>query len=147
MFAHNGIIFFDFHFFRHGAFVLVCCIEMPCACGRDQSNFFSHDAFSLDLFAAFANIGNDVFDAAFINNAHAFGREAQAYPAVFAFDPETMGMKIRQKTPFGFVVGMGYIVSRHWSFSSHLTYPGHCCSLQNEKTLNRTALYIKNVPS
>jgi hypothetical protein len=38
-----GIKFFDLHFFRHGAFVLGCCVEIASASSGHKTNLIAHD--------------------------------------------------------------------------------------------------------
>jgi hypothetical protein len=45
---------------------------------------------------------------------------------VLTFNPETVGMQIRQETTSCFIMSMGYVVTGDWAFSSDLTYSRHC---------------------
>src|SRR5690606_10802048 len=41
--AHNWIVLFDFHFFWHGALVLVSGVEVTSTSRRVETNFFAHE--------------------------------------------------------------------------------------------------------
>ena len=80
---------------------------------------------SLYLLAAAPDIRDYLVDAGLVDDAQAFGAYAQVHPAVFAFHPETMRLKIGQETSTCLVVSMGYIIAAHRPFSRYLANPGH----------------------
>ena len=94
--------------------------------------------FELDLFAMAlswapslersprgAQFGQDGFDAVLVDQAQAGVGNAQADPAVLAFDPEAAVLQIRQEAALGLVVGVGNIVAHHRGFSRHLADSSH----------------------
>jgi hypothetical protein len=104
--AGNRVELLDFHFLRHCSFVFGRGIKVTGAFGRDQFDFIAHFLFSLHFMTAAAQVGKNRVDAFFVDDPHTFGRNSQAYPAVFAFDPKSVMLQIRQKTAVGFIVRM-----------------------------------------
>lgn len=76
MLAYNWIIFFDFHFFRHVAFVLRGCVIVACASCRNEFDFVSHGLFSLYLFTTTANFFQNGLNTFFINDTQTFAADA-----------------------------------------------------------------------
>jgi hypothetical protein len=72
-----------------------------------------------------AHIGENGVNALLVDQADACGGESDADEAVFAFNPETTALQIREETAFGFVVGVRNIVSHHRLFAGDLTYASH----------------------
>jgi hypothetical protein len=125
VFANHGIVFFNFHFVRHVALVLGRSIEMASVSAGNEFNFITHGFAPLDLFTAATHVCQDGFDTFLVDDAHALAADAQTDPALFGFDPETMGVQIGQKTPPGFVMSVRYIIPAHWAFTGNLTYSRH----------------------
>src|ERR1700758_3705793 len=76
-------------------------------------------------FATCAQICEHGVDTVLVDQAQASVRNAQAHPTVFAFDPETAILQIREKTPLGLVVCVGNVVAAHRRFPSYLAYACH----------------------
>ena len=64
-------------------------------------------------------------DAIFGDGADSGRSHAQAYPAIFALDPETLVLHVGHKTAFRLVVGVGDIVPHHGAFPRDLAYTRH----------------------
>ena len=80
---------------------------------------------SLYFLAAASDFRDNLVDAVLVDDPQAFSADAQVHPAVFAFHPETMRLKIGQETSTCLVVSMGYIIAAHRPFSRYLANPGH----------------------
>ena len=111
--------------------VLLRRVVMPGAGARHQLDLFAvtfgHvSALRLNAFAARANVSQHLLDAVLVDDAHALVGDAQAYPALLGFQPETLALQVRQKTAAGLVVGVRNVVSGLRALPSDLTYLGHC---------------------
>jgi hypothetical protein len=104
--TNYGIKFFDLHFFGHSPFVFCCGIEVPGAFGRNQFNFIAHFFILLRDVASFTQIGKNGINASFVDDAHAFGGNSEANPAVFALYPKSVMLQIWKKASFSFVVSV-----------------------------------------
>ena len=80
---------------------------------------------TLNFFATGAHVGEDLFDTQFVDDAHTFGRDAQADEALFAFQPKAMVVQVGKEAAARFVVGVRYGVSRNNRFAGDLAYSGH----------------------
>jgi len=85
--------------------------------------------FSLELFAASAQLGQHYVDTTLVNDAHAFGRYAQTHETLLGFNPETVVLQVRQETTTGFVVCVGNVVPGYWTLTSNLTDSRHDSAL------------------
>ena len=130
MLADDRIKFFHLQLFGCGALVLGRSVEMPRTRRGNQLDFVTHGNRSLKLFTSGTQFGKNGVDPLLINDAHPVARHAQAYEALFAFDPEPMDMQVRQKTTTGSVVGVRYIISSDRALARHLTNSGHRMGLQ-----------------
>jgi hypothetical protein len=92
--ADHGIVFFNFHFVRHGALVLGGGIEMASVSAGDEFDFVTHGFAPLDLITAATHVSQNGFNTFLVDNAHAFAADAQTDPALLGFDPETMGVQV-----------------------------------------------------
>jgi len=52
---------------------------------------------SLNLFAASTKLGQNYVNTTFVDDAHAFGGQAQTHEAVFRLDPEAVMLQVRQE--------------------------------------------------
>jgi hypothetical protein len=120
--ADRGIEFLDLHFARLVPLVLGRGVEMSSAGTGYQFDFVTHGSVLLcsDFFAAGAHFAQDRVYTLFVDDAHAFGSEAQPHPAILALDPESVGVQIGQKTAFGLVVRVGNVVSRDRALAGNL---------------------------
>jgi hypothetical protein len=125
MLTHNRIKLFDLHLVWHGFLVLAGRVVVPGPCRGNQLNLVSHLFTSLDLLTFGSHGRDDQVDAFLVDNTHAFGRNAQLYKPVFAFNPKLVVMDIRRKTSLGAVIRMRNIVTAYRSFTGYLTYLGH----------------------
>jgi hypothetical protein len=64
-------------------------------------------------------------DTIFVNQAQSGAGNTQAHPTIFTLYPKTAVLQIRHESAFGFVVGMGNIVSNHWAFARDFTFTCH----------------------
>jgi hypothetical protein len=87
-----------------------------------------------NFIAASANIVQHAIDAQFVDDAHAFAGHAQAHEAFFRFNPKTVMVQVRQKTAFGAVFCVGYIISGDRTFTGDLTDSGHDARLWQPRT-------------
>ncbi|CAM2158614.1 hypothetical protein PT2222_40400 [Paraburkholderia tropica] len=76
-------------------------------------------------FAACAQVCEHGVDAVLVDQAQACVRDAQTHPTVFAFNPETAILQIREETALGFVVSVGNVVAAHRRFPSDLADTCH----------------------
>ena len=124
--AHDRIVFLEFKLVWRGALVLGGRIVVTRSGTGYHFDFFPHGGVSLlDLDATLAHIGKHGVDAFLVDDSHAFAGNAQRDPAIFAFHPELVIVKIGQKAPLGFIVGMGNIVAGEWALARDLTHSGH----------------------
>src|SRR5579863_2556910 len=80
-------------------------------------------------FTACAQVCEHGVDTVLVDQAQAGVRNAQAHPTVFAFNPETAVLQVREKTTLGFVVRVGNVVAAHRRFPSYLAYACHMRAL------------------
>ncbi len=91
-----------------------------------ESDFLSHLRVpSLNLFAALAEILNDLLYAEFIDNAQALPRDFELNEALLVLQPKTLGVEVGQEPSTCPVQGVGNIVSRHRAFPGNLANSGH----------------------
>jgi len=79
----------------------------------------------LDAFATGSHFAKDGVDAALVDDAHAFGREAQADESTLGGYPELVRMQIGQKTPATTIFRVRYIVAGHGTLAGYLAHSGH----------------------
>jgi hypothetical protein len=79
---------------------------VPSAFGRNQFNFIAHFFIPLRVIASFTQFGKNGIDAFLINDAHAFGGNSEANPAVFALYPKSVMLQIWTKASFSSVVSV-----------------------------------------
>jgi len=75
--------------------------------------------------ATSAQVSQHRFDAVFVDQAQSSARDAQTHPTVFAFNPETLVLQVRQKTAFCFVVSVGDVVPHLRALARDVTYASH----------------------
>jgi hypothetical protein len=126
VFTCDRVELLDDEFLAHRFFVLSRRVEVTGACGGLEFDFFTHDCRlpRLDR-ASGAHIGENGVDAFLVDQTNACGGESDADEAVFAFNPETTALQIREESAFGFVVSVRNIVSHHRLFAGDLTYASH----------------------
>lgn len=83
MLANHWVIFFHFQLVGRGSLVFVRGVEMACASGRIHSDLFSHGYSPLNLFTASTYIGQNLFDAVFVDNSHTLARNTQGHKTLF----------------------------------------------------------------
>eukprot|EP01041_Mallomonas_annulata_P015553 gene15553-32853_t len=115
--ASFGIKFLDQHLLGRGLLVFGGGVEVAGSSGGFQLDllacaFGCHVRFSLSLTAC-AQVGEHGVNAVFVDQAKGGTGDAQTHPAVFALDPETAVLQVRQEPALGFVVGVGNIVPDH----------------------------------
>jgi hypothetical protein len=122
MLADFGIKLLDLHLARLITLVLGGGVEVSSTGAGDKFDFITHGSMLLgsDFFAAGAYLGQYGVNAPLVDDAHAFGGQAQAHPTVLALDPEPVSMQVGEKTAFGFIVRMGNIVSRYRALAGYL---------------------------
>ena len=125
MLTYDGIELLDLHFFGHGALVLGRGVEMTGAGAGFQFDFFTHDGYSLNLFAGSTQVRQDGIDAILVDRTQRSIGDTQADPAILAFYPEFAILQIGQETALGLVVCMGNVVPDHRLFAGNLTYACH----------------------
>jgi hypothetical protein len=76
-------------------------------------------------FAAGPDIGQDLIDPILIDDPKALLGDAQTDPTLLLFDPEAMGMEIRQESPLGLVVGMRDVIAGQRSLTGYLADSRH----------------------
>ena len=134
MLANDRIEFLHLQLFGCGALVLGRSVEMPRTRRGNQLDFVTHGNRSLKLFTSGTQFGKNGVDPLLINDAHPVARHAQAYEALFAFDPEPMDVQVGQKAPAGSVIGVRDIISSDRALTRHLTDSGHRITLQRVMT-------------
>src|SRR5205085_12465234 len=80
---------------------------------------------SSDVLAARAQLGEHDVDALLVDRAEPRVREAEAHPAVLAFDPEAPALQVGQEPPTRLVVRVGDVMARHGGLSGDLTDSSH----------------------
>jgi hypothetical protein len=123
--ADFGIVLGDLHFARHGLLVLGGRVEVARTSGRLKLDLFAHDWNSLSDFAACAQISEHNVDTVFVDRAQTGCGNTQAHPMVFAFNPETTILQIREKTALRSIVGMGNVVPYHRALARYLADSRH----------------------
>ena len=76
VFTDHWVVFFNFHFVRHGALVLGRGVVMTSVSAGDEFDFVTHDFAPLDLFTAATHVCQDSIDAFLVDNAHALAANA-----------------------------------------------------------------------
>jgi hypothetical protein len=115
----TGIVLLDVHLLRMKTLVLHRDVEVAGAGRGQQLDFFAHsrgcfvtrefaaDRCSSDLRGLGAHLGDDGIDAVLFDGAHRVrGAHAQRDPALFAFEPETLRVQVRQEAAALLVVGV-----------------------------------------
>jgi len=113
---------------------------MTGAGGGDELDLIAHEECSLDLDAVGAQICHDDFDAALLDGAQTPGRDSQAHEALFALQPESMRMQIRQEAAALAIVRMGHRVTGFRAFARDLADSRHDLDLVLDAEKSR-ALY------
>jgi len=80
---------------------------------------------TLNFFATGAHVGENLLKTQFVDDAHTFGRDAQADEALFGFQPETVMVQVGEEATARLVVGVGYGVPCDNSLAGDLAYSGH----------------------
>ena len=152
MLAYHRIKLLDFHFLGHGALVFSRGIEVTSACtetslilsrifcsyGPWPVSFESTGETRSDSLAATAHFCKNGVYAFLVDDSHAFGRHSKFHEALFCFNPELVGVKIRQEPSSGSIFCVRDVVAAHWTFAGHLAYSGHVlCSALTFNTQNR----------
>jgi hypothetical protein len=119
--TYNGIVFFDFHLAGLVTLVFGRGVKMTGISSGNKFDFIAHLYNSLYILATRADISQNGINAFFVDDSHSFGRNTQAHPAVFTFNPETVSMQIRHESATSFVMGVGNVVARKRAFSGNLT--------------------------
>jgi hypothetical protein len=91
-----------------------------------------------------AQIREHRIDSVLVDQTQTGIGNAQTDPAIFAFDPETAVLQVRQEPALGFVVGMGYIVPDHWAFARDLTY---ACHVDTPILINSSYWRLRGTPA
>jgi hypothetical protein len=98
---------------------------------------------------ASAHICEHRINTIFVDQTQGGAADTQTNPAVFAFNPETAILQIREKTAFGFVVGVRNIVPNHRAFARYFAYTCHDVHFFLFQNLtiqkNRTSLNQMNI--
>jgi len=81
--------------------------------------------FSLDLFAASAELGDDGIDTILVDGTQCMIGHFQFDPTVFTGNPETAFVNVRQKSAAGGVIRMGDVVTRHHALAGYLANSTH----------------------
>jgi hypothetical protein len=122
----------DRHFLGHCFLVLAGRIEVTSTSCRFQLDFFAsafacHDGAPVGglSLTAFAQVCENSINAIFVDQAQSGAGNAQAHPTVFALNPETAILQVRQEPALGFVVGVGNIVSDHGAFARYVADACH----------------------
>src|SRR5450432_3926867 len=89
--------------------------------------------FSLDLFAATAQIGEYGLDAVLVDGTQGVGGNAQFHPAILARHPEAALVQVRQPAAPGFVVGMRHAIAGLRALATDLADFGHRTYLDHER--------------
>jgi hypothetical protein len=85
--------------------------------------------FSLNLFAASTQLGQNDVNTTLVDATHAFGRNAQTHEAILRLDPEAVMLQVRQETTTGFVVRVGNIIPSYRTLTGNLTDSRHASAL------------------
>jgi methyl coenzyme M reductase gamma subunit len=85
--------------------------------------------FSLNLFAASAQLGQNDVNTTLVDATHAFGRNAQTHETVLRLDPEAVMLQVRQETTTGFVVCVGNVIPGYRTLTGNLTDSRHASAL------------------
>jgi len=122
----------DRHFLGHCFLVLAGRVKVTSASCRFQLDFFAsafacHDGAPVGglSLTAFAQVCENSINAIFVDQAQSGAGNAQAHPTVFALNPETAILQVRQEPALGFVVGVGNIVSDHRAFARYVADACH----------------------
>jgi hypothetical protein len=81
--------------------------------------------------AAGTHVLQDCVDAFLVDSSQTLGRDTKFYPAILAFDPETMILDIGQKPSLTLDVRVRYVISCGRALARYLTYSGH----ENSKSI------------
>jgi hypothetical protein len=99
--AHPRIILFNLDLLRVKTFVFGRGVKVTGSCTGNQSDFIAHReapeksvVTGLKLFAFCSQVGNDFFNAQFIDDSQSFGRNTQFHVTFLALEPESVRVKI-----------------------------------------------------
>jgi hypothetical protein len=106
--AHDRIVFLDVHLVGMQALVLRGHVEMAGASGRQQFHFLAH---GLNLLTFGTHVGEDGVDAVLFDGAQATRGNTQGNPTALGFDPEALGVQIRQEAAALLVIGVGNAIA------------------------------------
>jgi hypothetical protein len=141
--ADHRIKFFDFHLFRHIPFVFGSRIKVPGSGAGNQFDFVTHDSASfLDFFATLTDVGKNRINPQFIDDPHPLAGDPQANPTIFAFNPESVMVKIGIKMALGFIVGVRYIAAGYRPFSGDLANSRHALPHSSDSISNLILYHI-----
>ena len=125
MLARHWIKFLDLNLFRCGALVFSSGIEMTRTSTGFQFDFFTHDSYPLDFFAASAHFKQHCFDTVLVDGTQTCVRQTDGNKTAFTLYPQATTLQIRQETTFCFVIRVGHIVTNNSAFSRYLTDTCH----------------------
>lgn len=101
MLAYHRVVLFHFQFIRGCALVLVSRVVVTGAGRRYHLDFVSHRSlllvYSLNGFAAGANIAQHLLYAFLVNYTHALGRHPQIDETLLRLNPEPVIVQIGKK--------------------------------------------------
>jgi hypothetical protein len=123
--ASLRIVLLGLHLFRVQAFVLARGVEVAGTGARNQPDFLSVGSHPLILPVLWAltlraQVGEYFVDAVLVDDAQTLVGHAQPNVALLGFDPETLGLQVRQEPPAGFVMGMGNVIAALRAFPCDL---------------------------
>src|SRR5690606_37090495 len=82
----------------------------------------------LVLFATGTQFSQNCIDAFFIDYTHTFSRYTKSNKTLFALNPETVRVQVRQETAFSRVQCVGTVITGHRTLASNLADSGHVYS-------------------
>jgi hypothetical protein len=106
--ASLRIVLLGLHLFRVQAFVLARGVEV------------AGTGAVLWALTLRAQVGEYFVDAVLVDDAQTLVGHAQPNVALLGFDPETLGLQVRQEPPAGFVMGMGNVIAALRAFPCDL---------------------------
>src|SRR5215831_10983297 len=95
-----------------------------------------------DVNAARADLGEHDVDSLLVDRAQRRIGEAQAHPAVLAFDPEPAPLQVGQEAPLRLVVRVRNVVSDLGGLAGHLTHSSHGSLLRDSGRLTMQSCVV-----